>query len=300
MVGGVAVVWEDALDAIVLDETTAADGSYAAEVVPAGRYTARLSIGHFAGIGTVRVVDDEAAQELGALCLDRGDPRALVFGAEVDDPADAVDERLEGLGLVHVQLGPSTAAGMAEHLSTPQGLSEYGLVAVSGHLDYETLLNNSAGVGGIEDFLGSGGGLYLSGSAHQVLAALDPEAIAVGEEQGRAQYVLASVVDPAVSEALGVEQLGIPLDSDTPLPTAFGASWEVVVEGEVELPSGEVVLRPLVARGTLVGGRALYSAVRAPQPAAGEWWRGSPQDFSLPDGTWDGRGALLDRLLLEL
>jgi hypothetical protein len=74
----------------------------------------------------------------------------------------------------------------------------------------------------------------------------------------------------------------------------------VWLTGEVETASGALVDGPLVLDLPFGAGRIVYVSFAAAEPRSDEWWQGSPSAWSLPDGSWDGRGTIVDRMLLRL
>jgi hypothetical protein len=68
----------------------------------------------------------------------------------------------------------------------------------------------------------------------------------------------------------------------------------------VETEGEEVVDGPLMVEVEVGAGRILYVSFAAPEPRADEWWYGDPAAWELADGSWEGRGAAIDRMLLRL
>jgi hypothetical protein len=56
----------------------------------------------------------------------------------------------------------------------------------------------------------------------------------------------------------------------------------------------------LLFRLALGGGTIVVSSFLAPPPRADGWWMGDPGEVQTSDGVWEGRGAVLDRTLLQL
>ena len=293
---GLTVRWVDALDAVLLLTDTDPWGRYSAEEVPPGRYTVEVGGGVFEGLGVATL--EPGSTELPPLCLDRARPEALVLRTELASATDLVDDRLEGLGLEHVHEGPVDAAAAGQLLGSPAGLVDYGILAVVGELDFVALAEQPGALDGLRDFLGGGGGLYLSGEGWPLLELLDPGRVArVGFAEGG--YLEADVADLALAEQLQWSRVGLRLHPGASL-FAEGSGVQVLLAGDVTDSDGNTVRAPLVLRLDVEGGEVILASFLAPAPRAGDWWMGDPSGSLLPDGSWDGRGAVLDRLILQL
>lgn len=294
---GLSLSWRDALEAEVLRETTDPWGAYEAADLDPGRYTVEVGEGVFTGLGIATLVAGEP--QLPPLCLDRSRPQAIVFRTELASATDLIDDRLDGLGLEHVHDGPVDAGAAGQLLGSPMGLVDYGVVAIAGQLDFEALAAEPGALDGLLEFLERGGGLYLSGEAWPVLDLLaggrvEPATVST------TGYVEADVVDLALSEQLQWDTVGLRLHADSVLFDEPGAGVDVLLRGLVTTDDGAQYDAPLLLRTEVSGGTVLLSSFLAPGPRTGDWWIGDPTDQLLPDGSWDGRGAVLDRLILQL
>ena len=212
---------------------------------------------------------------------------------------DPVGRRLEALGLQSVREGPGSAAAAAQLFALPVGLAEYGLVLVGGDLDYPALLSDPQAMAGLVDHLEGGGGLYLSGAAWPLLLALAPDAVEVCPSTTDFGYVEASVSHEELLEQLDWSRVGVPLAAGLPVLDGMGegVAW---LTGEVQTAELGLVDGALMVEVEVGNGRVLYVTFNASEPRADEWWLGDPEPWELPDGSWDGRGAAIDRMLLRL
>jgi hypothetical protein len=322
--GFVSVTWTDVVDDVAFESVSDAWGDWQGTPLAAGRYTVRLDAGRWDGLATVVLPEPSSLTGSGdgaggdggpvrdlridPLCLGAERPRALVARGAGTAPTDAVLERIRGLGLLHAQEGPSDATALADLLATPQGLSEYGIVALGGGLDLASLTDDDAALGGLFDFLAAGGGLYLSAEAWELAESLLPGSVHPAAERSADHWTQAALLDPLLAEALQWGGVGLPLPEGAFVAAPFSEETggppkgvEILAAADVELASGAALAQsPLLLRSHALGGALIWSAVPAPLPAPDEWWMGSPLPWSLPDGTWDGRGALLDRVFLGL
>ena len=235
--------------------------------------------------------------DVGALCLDRSTPQALVLRAPIAESTDLLGQRLSGLGLVHVHDGPDNAAEAAQILASPAGLVEYGIVALLGGLDADALASSVGALDGLRDHLEDGGGVLLAADAWPVLEALAPGAIRLLDEVASGGWLEAGVVSDDLAEQLQWDLVGIPLPKDAPLFEVIDA--EALVSATVPTGAGDVTA-DLLVRVPALGGTVVLSSFLAPPPRADSWWMGDPAEVQLPDGAWDGRGALIDRVVLGL
>ena len=296
--GAVVRLQDDA--GTVAEVGTGSTGRFEVEALPPGAYSVDVVAGHFGMTTVVELSEGPAVFDLGALRLSSTRPVVLDVRDAAAGSFDPVDERLGAMGLASVRVGPSTSAGAADLFATPQGLFEYGLVLIGGDLGWSSLTEDEQAMDGLRDYLEAGGGLYLSGEAWPVLEALVPGAVVVAEAVAGYGYVRADVDDVALLEGLAWDGVGVPMVEGTPLFQAAGPGVEVLLSGEVDAVDGGPVAGPLAVRTTFGAGRIAYVTFRAAEPRADEWWQGSPAPWSLPDGSWDGRGAAIDRVLLGL
>ena len=113
-------------------------------------------------------------------------------------------------------------------------------------------------------------------------------------------FVLADVADPVLAEQLQWETAGVPVPKDNQLLLS-GEGAEPLLSAVVrEGLEGEGTEADLLIRVPVGNGEVVISSFLAPAPRVDGWWMGNPEAFELPDGAWDGRGAVLDRVLLQL
>lgn len=284
----VAVRWSDTLEQEVFAGTTDPWGDYSVPDLAGGRYTVTVGDGVFGAVGVANVESDA---QLPSLCLDRSRPQALVLRTELASATDLIDARLLGLGLEHVHEGPSDAADAGQLLGSPAGLVDYGVVAVAGELDFDALAAEPGALDGLREFLGRGGGLYLSGEAWPLLELLAPGRVTPSGVEGTG-FFEATVVNAALADSLQWDRVGLRLD---PGALLFEPSEDVAVLLEADV-AGAV---PVLLRTDVEGGTVVLSSFLAAAPRPGEWWIGEPDGQTLPDGSWDGRGAVLDRVVLD-
>ncbi len=299
-VAGVDLQSVDAPGEVVGVARSGAEGGWEIEGIEPGRYTLTATTGHFVGVAIVDLQPDPPEQEVEPIRLSGTTPIVLDVRSDDGGLVDPVDLRLTAMGSVSVRQGPETGADAAALFAVPQGLGEYGLVLVDGTLDQAPITDSPAALAGLVDFLEGGGGLYLSGEAWTLVDALAPGALEVHSERSAFGYVTADVVLPALSEELGWSRVGVPLVEGMSLPLAAGEGAIPWLRGDVETTSGALVETDLMVEIPFGAGSILYVPFRAPEPRADEWWGGSPTPWSLPDGSWDGRGAAVDRGLLRL
>jgi hypothetical protein len=273
-------------------------GVWAFDGVPAGRYTVLAAIGHFQSAADF---DVEAAEVVvPALRLSNTLPIVLDVRDEAGRAFDPVGARLEALGLVSVRTGPESGAVAASSFGQPQGLFEYGLVLLGGDLDWTLVAADVPAMDGLEDFVRAGGGLVVSGSAWPVLAALVPGVIEVVEGDVAAFGYTEAYADPTLVKQLQWQGVGVPIREGMRLVEGIADHAHLALAGDVVTLSGDVVTSALAVEIELGEGTVLFLSFAAPEPRADEWWQGDPATYRLPDGSWDGRGAALDRLLLRL
>ncbi len=241
-----------------------------------------VSTGHFSGAGPGP-----------ELTLSPSVPIVLDVRDEAGRTWDPVGARLDAMGLTSVRQGPETAAVAASAFAQPQGLSENDLILLGGDLDWAAVAADEAAIGGLEDFVLGGGGLVVSASARPVLDALAPGTVASSGEAGFG-YVEA-FTDAVLLDHLQWHAVGVPILEGMPLADDVAEHAHVALAGDVD---GLTVA--LAVELELGDGALLWLAFAAPEPRADEWWQGDPEPYRLGDGTWDGRGAALDRLLLRL
>ena len=288
---GLTVRWFDALDQAVLEETTDPWGRYPVSLPPA-RYTVAAGDGVFDALGVVSL--DEAPQA--PLCLQRSAPQALVLRTELASATDLIDARLDGLGIEHVHDGPTDATTAGQLLGSPAGLVDYGVLAVAGALDFDALAAEPGALDGLREFLGNGGGLYLSGEAWPLLELLAPGRIGAAAHTAEG-FVEADVADATLALQLDHDTVGVRLHAGAVIfDEPSDLEVDVLLRGTVD---GVDEPLPLLQRLRVEGGTVVLSSFLAPGPRPGEWWMGPPTDV-LPDGSWDGRGAVLDRLILQM
>jgi len=298
-VPGIEARLVDPSDVVVGEAITDPWGAWEAEL-PEGRFTLNLGGGgSFQAFGVV-LVSGSAPIDYGQLCLERGTPKALLFRSAVAEATDLLGQRLSGLGLVHVHSGPSDSDSAAQILASPAGLVEYGLVALLGGLDFETLSAEVGALDGLRDHLGAGGGIFLGADAWPVMDALAPGAVSRIDSVASGGWVPAEVVDPTLAEQLQWPTVGVPLPQDGTLLRAGPGGVPLLTAWVPTGAEGLVQEVDLVIKVSVDGGTVLLSSFLAPPPRADAWWMGDPSEVQLPNGAWDGRGGVLDRLLLQL
>ena len=299
-VAGATVEVTDEAGEVVAEGVTDPSGGVILEAVPVGRQTLGVGIGHLAAWRVIDLAPEPPTLELAPLRLEGALPVVLDVRDEESRFADPVGRRLEELGLSSVREGPESAAAAADLFALPAGLFEYGLVLIGGDLDYPALLDDDQAMAGLVDHLEDGGGLYLSAAAWPLLVALAPGAIDVSGEVTDFGYVEGRVGQEELVEQLGWSRVGVPLAAGLPVLTGAGAVAVVWLSGEVETGAGGAVDGPLMVQVEVGEGSVLYVTFTAAEPRADEWWQGDPAAWELPDGSWEGRGAAIDRLLLRL
>lgn len=299
-VAGASIEVTDDADTLVAEGVTDAYGEALLPEVPIGRHTLAARIGHLAGWRVIDFAAGLEGQVMEPLRLEAGDPVVLDVRDAEARLWDPVARRLEELGLTSVREGPESAAAAGALFALPAGLYEYGLVLIGGDLDYPALLDDDQAMSGLWDHLQAGGGLYLSGPAWPLLLALAPGAVELSDGVSDFGYTEARVVSPELAEQLGWSRVGVPMSAGLPVLTGAGAGASVLLSGEVETTSGEVLDGPMLVEVPVGEGTVVYATFTAPEPRADEWWLGDPAAWELPDGSWEGRGAAIDRALLAL
>lgn len=296
-VPGIGVRLLDANEEEVAVVTTDPWGRWDAEL-PSGRFSIEAGVGgNFEAYDAV-LVDEGSDGNAGVLCLERGTPQSLLFRAPVAESTDLLGQRLSGLGLAHVHEGPGNASEAAQILASPAGLVEYGIVALLGGLDFSELASAPGALDGLRDHLAGGGGLFLSADAWPVFDALAPGSISLLAEPASGGWVLASIPSEPWEMQLQWPDVGVPVPKDALL-------FELL-DGEsllrADVPAGEdgaIVTADLLVRVPVDAGTVVLSSFLAPPPRADGWWMGDPVEEQSPNGVWDGRGAVLDRVLLQ-
>ncbi|MCP4872946.1 MAG: hypothetical protein GY898_30000 [Proteobacteria bacterium] len=273
------------------------EGRWAVEDLPAGAYSFVARTGHFEAAAAFDVVDGDV--EL-ALRLSSSLPVVLDVRDEAGRTFDPVPARLEAMGLTSVRQGPESASVAADSFAQPQGLFEYGLVLLGGELDWSVVADDPAAVDGLEDFVRAGGGLVIGASAQPVLEALIPGALDFLVGETAAFGYTEAYTDAALIEHFQWHGVGVPILEGMPLVEDVADHANVALAGGVENLAGELVTAALAVEVELGEGTVLFVTFAAAEPRADEWWFGDPDPYRLPDGSWDGRGAVLDRLLLRL
>jgi|GEM_PF-2815880 len=269
---------------------TELDGHFEVAGLAPGSWSLDATVGHFSLQRRVEVSDAES--DLAAVCLDPAEPRALVLRGPDAAWADRVLERLRGFELAIAHAGTDDAALAASLLATPQGLGDYDVAALGSGLASDAIVLHDGAMGGLRDFLGRGGGLYLSGDTWPILQALVPGSLAPHEHPADHDRVEVQLLGDLAWHA-GRAQVELTIVAGQALFAATGADVEVLAEGRVLDAAGDKVDSPLLLRVPVGDGAVVYSALRAPEPADEEWWVG--------DGVGgDLRGGLIDHLLLRL
>lgn len=298
---GVSLRWETALGEEAAAIATDPEGGWSVEGLEAGYYSLGASRGHFSAVQALSWDSPGQHFEEEPLRLSRYQPVVLDVRSPDWALEDLVAGRLEGLGLTAVRDGPTDVATAAELFAQPQGLSENHLILLGGGFDWSSLAQDEAALGGLEDFLAAGGGLYLSVEAWPVFNALAAEeVVSLHPEPSTYQFVEADVLEPVLVEELGWPRIGVPLTAGQPILQVAGGAVRLLLEGEVEDALGAVVEAPLAIELDWGEGRVTLVGFRAPESRPDEWWQGSPAAWTLSDGSWDGRGALIDRLFFRL
>lgn len=293
-VPGLQVEVRNAEDAVVAEAETDALGEWAV-ALGAGRYTVEAGVGgQFAGFDSVVVDGDDVG---GRVCLQGGAPEALVLAGPAAQGSDLLRQRLSGLGLAHVHAGPSTTDDVIQLLASPAGLVDYGVVALLGDLDHAALAADAGALGGLRDHLERGRAVYLSSLAWPVADALAPGRLSVEGEGAAGSWVEADASD-LWAGWLDWPVVGVPVAKD--LPLLRGADGDALLTAGVETTGGAVVSADLLLRWEQDGGTVVLASFLAPPPRADGWWMGEPDVPAGSDGAWDGRGAVLDRVLLQL
>lgn len=292
-VPGVPVSLTDAEDTLVAATTTDPWGAWQVEVAP-GRYTvlAGTADGFSAG-SAVQVAAEDEVLDAPATCFGAARPQAFVLESAAS--TDRLGARLTGLGLTRVHEGPSSPAAAGQLLGSPQGLEDYGIAALLDELDLSTMLSQAGAVDGLRDHVEAGGLLFLVGDAVPALDALLPGAVTALGGAAVTGWVGATVEDAVLEEHLQWSRVGVPYAKDTPLFQA--GEGDVLLRATLEGPDGPVTA-DLLTRFPLGDGTIVLSSIPAPTPRADGWWIGDPEAWTQGDGSWDGRGAVLDRVLL--
>lgn len=294
-VPGVPVSLTDAEDTMVAAATTDPWGWWQVEVPP-GRYTVLAGTDDGFSAGTaVQVADEDEVLDTPSVCFGAARPQAFLLESAAG--ADHLGARLTGLGLTRVHEGPTNPAAAGQVLGSPQGLEDYGIAALLDELDLTTILAQAGAVDGLRDHVEAGGLLYLVGDAVPALDALLPGAVSALGGAAASGWVGASVEDAELEDHLQWSRVGVPYVKDAPLFQA--AEGEVLLRATLDGPAGPVTA-DLLTRFSLGEGAIVLSSIPAPTPRADGWWIGDPEDWKQGDGSWDGRGAVLDRVLLAL
>lgn len=297
-VPGIEVTLVDAADTVVGEAVTDPWGVWEAEL-PEGRFTMNIGGGgNFQAFDVVIVSGSEPIAS-GALCFERGTPEALLFRSAVSEATDLLGQRLSGLGLDHVHDGPSDSTSAAQILASPAGLVEYGIVALLGGLDFGALSVEAGALDGLRDHLAAGGGIFLGADAWPVLDALAPGTVSRLDTVASGGWVPADVVDGGLADQLQWPTVGVPVPKDGTLLRAGPGAVPLLTAWVPTGADGQAQEVDLLLRVSLDGGTVLLSSFLAPPPRADAWWMGDPAPVQLPDGAWDGRGGVLDRLLLQ-
>ena len=163
------------------------------------------------------------------------------------------------------------------------------------------LAGDALALDGLQDFLAGGGTIYLAIEALPLFNALvGDERIALHPFASIEQTVVAELVEPNLEVELDWSTVGVPVAAGRPIPLVTGGPVRVLAEAELEDSEGSLVASPLALEVDVGPGQLTLVNLPASAPHVDDWWRGSPAEWTRPDGFWDGRGALLDRILLRL
>ena len=297
-VAGVALELLDPQGDSVAVGSSGSFGTWTVPDLPAGTWSVRARTGHFESAASFEVVDRDVV--LDSLRLSRSLPVVLDVRDEEGRTFDPVPARLEAMGLTSLRAGPESASVAAGSFAQPQGLFEYGLVLLGGTIDWAAVAADRAAMDGLEDFVRAGGGLVVGASARPVIEELVPGALDFVVGDVAAFGYTEAYTDAALIDHLQWHGVGVPILEGMPLVEDLAPHAHVALAGDVETVAGEVVTAALAVEIDLGEGTVLFVAFAAPEPRADEWWFGDPDPYRLPDGSWDGRGAILDRLLLRL
>jgi len=273
-------------------------GGFSAEGLAPGRVAVVARTGHFEAASVADL--EGGAVGLPPLRLSSTLPVVLDVRDEAGRTFDPVGARLDALGLASVRQGPESGAAAADSFAQPQGLFEYGLVLLGGDLDWTVVAGDPAAIDGLEDFVRAGGGLVIGASARPVLEALLPGVLYFVAGDSAAFGYTEAYTDAPLIDHFQWHGVGVPVVEGMPLVDELAEHAHVALAGDVQTLAGGVVTAALAVEVALGEGTVLFVAFAAPEPRADEWWQGDPDPYRLPDDSWDGRGAVLDRLLLRL
>ncbi len=228
------------------------------------------------------------------MVLDGASPEVLIFPRAL---ASALRGRFLEMGQLHIHEAPAVGDAAIPLITAPQGLFDYGLVVFEHGYDLAPILAEPRAITAITDLLGSGGGLYLEGDAGRLLDALRPGAVTweTAAEEGR---IFAEFADSTLQASIDWPSVSLRLPAEAPV--ALATLGLPLVEATVPLLDGSESPVWLALRFVEPSFGVVWCAAVAPAPRGTDWWSGDPSDWTLPDGSWDGRGALVDRLLLSL
>jgi hypothetical protein len=266
------------------------DGTWAAEVPPGlVRSVARTGPWQASSTGAAA---EGAPQRI--LELDGVEPEVLVLPRS---PGGNLVDRLQHAGVVHVHAAPADGEEAAALLSAPQGLFAYALLVVEDGFELAPVLGDADALSAVADFAAQGGGIFVEGGAASLIEALRP-----GDTNwapGAEGVVPAVVVDAALAGSLGWEELWVPVAAGKPVARS-SATGVPLLGAVVEVEGAGPVDAWLGLRWEEPGFHCRWFAAVAPPVRSSEWWRGDPEAWSQADGRWEGRAAVVDRLLFSL
>lgn len=224
-----------------------------------------------------------------AVVLRCSEASALVVASADAQWSDPYAARLRSLGFGQVH-EPEPAEGLGV-LSTPQGLGAYSLVVLLDSIAPAADSLDESTADNLRSFVEGGGTLWLQGRWGAVLPLVD------GGEPTRWEMSPPTATvesrSSALSEALGwAESLPSP---PVAREQAVALDRLAPILVRVAVAGAETLLH---GRAEVGGGVVHWTNLRAPQPTPGRWWRGDPEPWILPDGTWDAAPSLVDHLLL--
>ena len=261
----------DGIEDILIQDYTDSEGRYTLEGVTVGQHHISVYKGSYSTAFEVDFPGGhyEMQEET---CLDPGSVKvAVVLGA-----FDNVGELLNDLDIPFDSYGENNYLNF---LMSPDLLAEYDIIFFNCGMPTDWIASRGTVSSNLQDYVADGGSMYASDWAHGIVEAAFPYAIdfhgddeVLGPEEwgfdshpyvGASQNVLAEVLDPTMSGAIGNTHASLHYDLDSwVLPQAAGPGSSIMLQGSVYSFTDTVRLvdnAPLALRFS-AGGNVIYTS----------------------------------------
>ncbi len=273
--------------------TSANNGYFEFEDVPAGDHHIEITSGSFSGEETVTVIDGlvtDMADGGKKACISAGSVNIAVLEGSYDDVGgllDGLDIDYDSMGSGLPFFGSNDAVDL---LMDPAAMNEYDIIFIEcGSLwsEMDDILGGIIGGGGdvdqvtsnIYNFVANGNSLYVSDLAQPFISESIPEAVGfynqssgtTAPQQGTVQSVTADVVSPEMQGLLGSNEVDIEFSSGGwAVAESAPANSTSHFEADVQLNSGSLQNSPLMVSHDMPGGgSAIFTAFHNNAQATG-------------------------------